>query len=221
MNELLSNWVQWSPQLWKGLMGSLKIAGFSLLFGLPLGLIFALLSEARHKLVRWGAVVLVEIGRGAPILVMLQMVYYGLPSAGLSVSALISGIIALALTTAAYTSEILRAGLNAVPRGEVEAGQALGMTHGDILRYVVIPQGVLIAVPALLGFAIQIFQATALTYTIAIPELLGRAYRVGAATFMYLDVLVLAGIFYLMVTIPAGWLVSFTEKRMGAHLVQK
>jgi polar amino acid transport system permease protein len=134
------------------------------------------------------------------------------------VSAFASGAIALALTTGAYTSEILRAGINAVPAREIEAGQALGMTHRDIMRYVVIPQGVLFAVPALMGFAILIFQATALTFTIAIPELLARAYRVGAATYLYLDVLVLAGLFYLAVTIPFGWLVTHTERRLGSHL---
>ncbi|RVB57783.1 ABC transporter permease subunit, partial [Mesorhizobium sp. M7A.F.Ca.CA.004.06.1.1] len=118
----------------------------------------------------------------------------------------------------AYTSEILRAGLNAVPHCEIEAGWALGMTRRDILRFVVIPQGILFAIPALMGFAILIFQATALTYTIAIPELLARAYRVGAATYLYLDVLILAGLFYLAITVPFGWLVSYTERRLGSHL---
>lgn len=216
--EMLSNWAGWTPQLWKGLKVSLQLTGLALLFGLPLGLLLALASSAKARLLRYLAIVLVEIGRGAPALVVLQMVYYGLPSAGISVAAFTSGVIALALTTGAYTSEILRAGLNAVPHREVEAGQALGMTHADILRYVVIPQGVLYAVPALMGFAILIFQLTSLTFTIAIPELLARAYRVGAATYLYLDVLTLAGLMYLAVTIPFGWLVSFTERRLGKHL---
>ena len=218
MNELMSNWLQWSPQLLKGLWVSLQLAGLALLFGLPLGLVLALASSSKARSVRYAAIAVVEIGRGAPALVVLQMVYYGLPSAGLSISAFASGATALALTTAAYTTEILRAGLNAVPRREIEAGMALGMTHRDTLRYVVIPQGVLFAVPALMGFAILIFQATALTFTIAIPELLARAYRVGAATVLYLDVLVLAGLFYLAITIPFGWLVSWTERRLGNHL---
>ena len=116
------------------------------------------------------------------------------------------------------SSEILRAGLNAVPQREFEAGLALGMTNSDIMRFVVIPQGVLFAVPALMGFAILIFQASALAFTISVPELLARAYRVGAATYLYLDVLILAGLFYLVVTIPFGWLVAGTERRLGKHL---
>lgn len=218
MMELLSNWADWTPQLYKGLKVGLQLVGLAMLFGLPLGLALALLSSARARLPRYLAIAAVEIGRGAPALVVLQMVYYGLPSAGLNVGAFAAGSTALALTTGAYTSEILRAGLNAVPRREVEAGMALGMTHADIMRYVVIPQGVLFAVPALMSFAILIFQATALSFTIAVPELLARAYRVGAATYLYLDVLILAGLLYLAVTIPFGWLVSWTERRLGSHL---
>lgn len=218
MIETLSNWVTWSPQLFRGLLVSLQLAGLALLCGLPLGLALALASSSKIRSIRHAAIVVVEIGRGAPALVVLQMVYYGLPASGLTVGAFTSGVVALALTTGAYTSEILRAGLNAVPQREIEAGWALGLSYGDIMRFVVIPQGVLFAVPALMGFAILIFQATALTFTIAIPELLARSYRVGAATYLYLDVLILAGLFYLAVTIPFGWLVSYTERKLGSHL---
>ena len=218
MIEFFANWIEWSPQLFQGLQVSLQLAGLALLFGLPLGLLLALASSTTFLPLRYLAVALVEVGRGAPALAVLQMVYYGLPSTGLTVSGFTSGAVALALTTSAYTSEILRAGINAVPKGEVEAGHALGMTYADVMRYVVIPQGVLFAIPALMSFAILIFQATALTFTIAIPELLARAYRVGASTYLYLDVLLLAGVFYLAVTIPFGWLVSYTERKLGSHL---
>jgi len=218
MMALLSDWIDWSAQLFQGLLVSLQLVGLALACGLPLGLMLALIASSKHAAIRSAAIAVVEIGRGAPALVVLQMVYYGLPTSGMTVSAFASGAIALALTTGAYTSEILRAGLNAVPRREIEAGWALGMTHRDVMRFVVIPQGVLFAIPALMGFAILVFQATALTFTIAIPELLARAYRVGAATYLYLDVLILAGMFYLAVTIPFGWLVTYTERRLSSHL---
>jgi polar amino acid transport system permease protein len=150
--------------------------------------------------------------------VTLAIVYYGLPSTGMTLSSFTAAVLALALTTGAYTSEILRAGLQAVPHGEIEAAGALAMSHRDTLRFIVIPQGVRIAVPALMGFSILIFQGTSLAFTIALPELLSRAYSIGSSTFRYLDVLVLAGLLYLLVAIPAGWLVSWTEKRMSRHL---
>ncbi|MGY1829134.1 amino acid ABC transporter permease [Geodermatophilus sp. SYSU D01180] len=218
MTGLLSSWGEWLPRLLEGLLTSLQLTVVSLLIGVPLGLVLALLSSARSRGVRWSAIGLVEIGRGTPALVMLQFVYYGLPSAGLSLTAFVSAIAALSLTTAGYTSEILRGGLQAVPAGETEAAGALGLSRRDTLRYVIVPQGVRIALPSLMGFAILIFQATSLTFTISVVELLSQAYSIGAATFRYLDVLVLAGLLYLAVTIPAGWLTNGTERRLSRHL---
>ncbi|MGY1651991.1 amino acid ABC transporter permease [Geodermatophilus sp. SYSU D01119] len=218
MTGLLTSWGEWLPRLLEGLVTSVELTAVSLLLGVPLGLVLALLSSSRARPVRWGAITLVEIGRGTPALVMLQFVYYGLPSAGLSLTAFVSAVAALSLTTAGYTSEILRGGLQAVPAGETEAAGALGMSHRDTLRFVVVPQGVRIALPSLMGFAILIFQATSLTFTISVVELLSQAYSIGAATFRYLDVLVLAGLLYLAVTIPAGLLTNRTERRLSRHL---
>lgn len=220
MNEdtLLGGWLAWLPSLLDGLWLSVQVAVASLVIGIPMGLGLALLVSAKHKWVRVLAIIAVEIGRGTPALVMLQVVYFGLPSAGLTVGSFTAAVAALALTTAAYTSEILRAGLQAVPQGEVEASAALAMSNRDTLRFIVIPQGVRIAIPALMGFAILIFQATALAFTIALPELLSRSYSIGSNTFRYLDVLVLAGLLYLLITLPAGWLTSWTERRMARHL---
>jgi polar amino acid transport system permease protein len=217
-DTLLGGWLTWLPGLLDGLWLSVRVAGASLVIGIPLGLGLALLMSARHKWVRVVAIIVVEVGRGTPALVMLQIVYYGLPSAGLTVGSFVAAIVALALTTGAYTSEILRAGLQAVPHGEVEAASALAMSNRDTLRFIVIPQGVRIAIPALLGFAILILQATALTFTIALPELLSRAYSIGSNSFRYLDVLLLAGLLYLLITLPAGWLTNWTERRMARHL---
>ncbi|NEM05870.1 amino acid ABC transporter permease [Geodermatophilus normandii] len=215
---MFTSWGEWLPRLLEGLLTSVQLTVVSLLLGVPLGLVLALLSSSGSRPVRWAAIGLVEIGRGTPALVMLQFVYYGLPSAGLSFSAFVSAVAALSLTTAGYTSEILRGGLQAVPAGETEAAGALGMSRRDTLRFVLVPQGVRIALPSLMGFAILIFQATSLTFTISVVELLSQAYSIGAATFRYLDVLVLAGLLYLAVTIPAGWLTNGTERRLSRHL---
>ncbi len=146
---------------------------------------------------------------------ILQLFYFGLPGAGLTLAAFTAATLALALTTAAYTSEIMRGGLQAVPHGEVEAAMALGMEQRDTLRFVVIPQGLRIATPPLMGFAIMIFQATSLAYTIAIPELMSEAYTIGSITFRYLSILSLAGLLYASITIPASVLCARVEKRLA------
>jgi polar amino acid transport system permease protein len=214
----MADWADWAPRLLDGLGLSLKVTGLSLAIGLTLGLVLALWSSAKRLPVRLPAIVLVEVGRGMPALVMLQLIYFGLPDAGLTLETFPAVVVALSLTTAAYTSEIIRAGLRAVPSGQLEAASALGMSGGDTQRFVVIPQGLRIALPTLMGFAILIFQISALAYSVGLPELLSQAYSVGAATYRYLDVLVLAGLFYLAVTIPASWLVARLERRLNRHL---
>lgn len=216
--SFFADWGTWFPTLLTGLWVSVRVAALSLLLGLPAGLLLALGSSSKRRVVRWAVIGLVELGRGMPALVMLQIVYFGLPSAGLTLSAFLSSGIAFALTTAAYTSEILRGGLQAVPAGEVEAAEALGMARRDTLRFVVIPQGVRIAIPPLMGFAILIFQVTSLAYTIALPELTSQAYSIGSSSFRYTSVFVLAALLYLAVTVPTSFLTERVEKRLSRHL---
>jgi len=215
--SILSAWSTWLPHLLDGLLISLKVTGLSLLFGLSAGLALALLVSSRSRLLKWPFILIVEVGRGMPALVMLQLVYFGLPSVGVTLDTLPATVLALSVTTAAYTSEIMRAGLRAVPAGELEAADALGLSRLDANRYVVIPQGLRIALPALMGFAILVLQISTLAFSLGLPELLGQAYSIGASTFRYFDVLLLAGVLYLAITIPASWLVGLLESRLSRH----
>lgn len=216
--NILNDWPAFLPGLLAGLGISVQVALLSLLVGLPGGLLLAIGASSKKKLVRVLIIGIVEVGRGTPALVVLQIFYFGLPASGLTLSSMWASVVALAATTAAYTSEILRGGLQAVPQGEVEAAGALGMSRRDTLRFIVIPQGFRVAIPSLIGFAILIFQATSLAYTVALPELLSQAYSIGSTTFNYLSVLVLAGLMYAAITIPASWLTSRAEKRLARHL---
>lgn len=218
--NLVQDWVQFWPQLLGGLGVSLRLTGAILAVGLPAGLLLALGAGVRSRALRVTTIVIVEIGRGTPALVVLQLVYFGLPTVGVTFGSFTASVIALGLTTAAYTSEIIRGGLQAVPESEVEAADALGLSRLDALRYVVIPQGLRIAIPPLVGFSIMIFQATSLAYTIAVPELMSQAYSIGSTTFRYLSILTLAGLLYAAITIPASWLSARVEKALAPHRAQ-
>ncbi|MEO7350950.1 MAG: amino acid ABC transporter permease [Marmoricola sp.] len=216
--NFLDSWLDWSPTLLNGLWLSIRITFVSLLLGLPLGMVLAVAATARRAWVRYLAIAFIELGRGAPAIVVLQLFYFGLPSTGLTLASMTAAVVALGLTTAAFTSEILRGGINAVPPGTLEASAALAVGPLDTLRYITLPQALRIALAPLLGFAILIFQATALCTTIAVPELLSQAYSIGSSTFQYLSVLILAGLMYAVITIPSGWLVTRAEARMSRHL---
>ena len=205
------------PELLDGLRLSMILTFTSLAIGLPAALVLALGVTSPRRLYRIPSVVLVEFGRGAPVLVVLQLTYYGLPDLGLTLASTVSAIAALSLMTAAYSAEYIRGGLAGVPLGEIEACHALGMSKMDSFRFVTFPQGIRIALPSLLGFSVMLFQATSLAYTLAIPELMSRAYSIGSSNFEYLRVFIVAGLLYAAISIPATWLSVLAEKRMNRH----
>lgn len=213
ISEILSQGGSWIPDLLAGLKLSVMVTIASLLIGLPFGFLLSLGVMANTRLANTLALIVVEIGRGAPSLVLLQFAYFGLPSTGLTLSSFAASVVALSWTTAAYTSEIIRAGLQSVPSGQREAAMAIGLTRSDMMRFIIVPQGLRIAIPALLGFAILIFQTTSLCFAIALPELTSKAYEIGTNTFQYLPALVLAGLLYLMVCIPMTMMVHWIESR--------
>ena len=205
----------WMPELLGGLSISLQVTALSLLFGIPLGLVLALGVLVHNKVLRVGSLLLVEIGRGAPALVLLQFIYFGLPNTGLTVDSFAAAVIALAWNTGAYTSEIIRASLQSIAYGQREAAEALGLSRTDELRYVLLPQSLRVALPPLLGFSILVFQGTSLCFTIALPELVSRAYEIGSTTFRYFPALLCAGVLYACISIPASLLVNHIERRSG------
>lgn len=209
----MDDWVSWFPRLMSGLGVSLSVTGLSLLIGLPLGLFLALGMLSKTRLVRWVVIAIVEIGRGVPLLVVLYLAYFGLPGVGVVWSSFATAVIGIAFSTGAYTSEIFRAGILSVPRGHVEAAQALGLTGRDEARFVVLPQAVRSVIAPIVSFAIIIFQATSLGYAISLPELLNRAYQIGSVTFQFLSVFTLAGLMYAVISILVSRIVESIERR--------
>ncbi|MBN3791973.1 amino acid ABC transporter permease [Burkholderia sp. Ac-20353] len=220
MSSMIDLWQSWLPDLIGGYRLSLEVTALSLAIGIPLGLVLALCVSMKPKAIRVCALVFVEIGRGAPALILLQFFYFGLPNAGLTLSSFLSAVVALACCTGAYTSEIIRAGFDAVPHGQKEAAAVIGLNALDALRFVIVPQGLRVALPALLGFSIMMLQATSLCFTIALPELVSRASSIGSSTFEYMPVMLLAGLMFALICVPATFAVSALERRLGRHAVR-
>jgi polar amino acid transport system permease protein len=215
VSDLLDFWREWLPSLLDGLRLSVEVTVACLALGIPLGLVLALVVQSKNRIVRAIGLVVVEIGRGAPALILLQFAYFGLPNAGLALSSFASATIALACTTGAYTSEIIRAGLDAVPHGQKEAAAAIGLSGLDALRFVILPQGLRVSVPPLFSFSILMLQASSLCFAIALPELV--SYVIGSNTFRYMSIPVLAGLLYAVICIPANIAVSALERGLGRH----
>lgn len=218
MNDFswLYNWPQYIPEMLPGLGVAIVMTVLACLGGYILGFFLALMVDSSSKIVRYGAVTVVELGRGIPILVLLFLFYQGLPQLGLLLDPYPAALAALVFSAAGYSSEMIRAGLGAVAKGQVEAANSLSLSVVDTYRYIVIPQAARISIPPLVNLTIIIFQATSLATVITVPEIMQQASIIGAANFEYMSVYTGAAVLYLCITIPGAVLSGYLEKRLGS-----
>ena len=216
--DLLTQWLGWLPNLAPGLLISLQLTGLSLLFGFPLGLLFAVMAAAKFAPLQWISFFFVEIGRGLPALVLLYLLYFSLPDAGITLTSLTTAVIALSWNAGAYASEYFRAGIAAVPLGQREAALTSGLRGWTGFRIIILPQALRISTPPLAGLAVLMFQGSALAFVIAVPELMSKAFEIGSITFEYLSVYVLTAVMYGSITLVFLGLVRLLERRLGRHL---
>ncbi len=206
---IFSHWGTYLPDFLPGLKITLELTASALAIGLPLGVLLALGCMSKSFPVRYFFIAIVEIGRGAPGLIVLYLVYYGLPQIHLVWSSFISATLGLSLSAGAYTAEIFRAGINAVPAGQREASRALGLSSSKEFRLIVLPQAIKIVIPALVGFSILLYQGTSLAFAIAVPELLSHAYQEATITYQFTATLTLAGAIYAVISLGAVSLLRF------------
>jgi len=207
--------VQYFPRLLDGLGVSLQLTAISVVCGYLIGLLFALGAASIRPWLRWPTLVVIEIGRGIPALVVLYIAYYGLPSIGILLENFTAAAFGLTFTVAAYSSETIRAGLQSVDNAQREASAALGLSPLTTFVRIILPQGTRSAVPALMGLAIQSFQGTSLAYSISVNELMSQSYQVSTVTFEYLKVYAITGLIYVAIAVPATWLSMLVERRLA------
>lgn len=216
--DLINQWLSWMPNLTPGLAVSLQLTGLSLLFGFPFGLLLAVMAEAKLKPLQWISFLFVEVGRGLPALVLLYLLYFSLPDAGITLTSLTTAIIALTWNTGAYASEYFRAGIASVPLGQKEAALTTGLRGWTGFRLIILPQALRISTPPLAGLAVLVFQGSALAFVIAVPELMSKAFEIGSITFEYLSVYTLTAVIYGTLTLIFLAAIKLLEQRLGRHL---
>ena len=168
------------PQLLWGLAVTLQIGITSILLGLAGGLSLAVARLYAPKVVKLLIRGYVDIFRSIPLLVLLIVVYYALPFVGIRLSPFLSAVTALSLVSAAYTAEIFRAGIEAIPNGQFEASAALGLSNRHTMIDVILPQAIRIVIPPLTNNCINVMKDTALASVVAMPDLLKQATQAQA-----------------------------------------
>ena len=191
------------------------VAGAGL--ALTLGLALALLRRSSVRGVGAATGWLVEFVRNTPLLIQIYFLFYVLPRFGFSMTPFVTGVLALGVHYSAYTSEVYRAGIESVPRGQWEAAAALNLPRGRTFFRVILPQALPPVVPALGNYIVAMFKDTPLLSTITVMELLFTAKTLGADTFRYLEPFTLVGLLFLAVSLAAAGGIRMLERRMPAY----
>ncbi|MGH7868345.1 MAG: amino acid ABC transporter permease, partial [Candidatus Dormibacteraceae bacterium] len=157
----------------------------------------------------------VEFIRGTPLLIQLYFLFYIFPTYGVTLPALETGIVGLGLYYSTYASEVYRAGIESVPRGQWEASLALGLPLARMWGRIVVPQAMRFATPVLGNFVISMFKESAILSTITVLEVIGEASIVGAQTARFVEPFTMAGLIFLSISYPAARLVRLLERRLS------
>lgn len=202
------------PALLDGLTTTLTISLAALLLGAPLALLLAAAGRS-GPWVKALAGVYLSFWRGTPILVQLLVIFYILPFVGLELEPVVAATVALALNTAAFQSEIYRAGLQAIPKGEIEAARMLGLSPGRIFLHIEAPQAFRTMLPALVGEMQALVKNSSLVSVIAVTDLTRRAQQVAASTFRPLEAYASALLLYVVVGMLLAALGLLIERRLS------
>lgn len=202
------------PAFMEGVEITLQLAFFTVLFGSLLGLVVAVCRRTRLLPLRWMMNAYVAFIRGTPLLVQVLLVVYGLPQLGIRFPRMTLCIIALVINSGAYMAEPIRAGLQSVEKGQVEAAESLGMSSGQTMLYIILPQAVKVTLPAMGNEFVAIIKESSILYAVGVYELTYQAYKLASVNYYYIETMIVAALIYFVLTYVATKLLGLLERRM-------
>ena len=201
---------QYGPMLLRGFGITVFCWLAGTVLSMALGLMIALAQRYGPRWLNWLLRAYIEVIRGTPFLVQLFVLYYGGPLVGLRLDALPAGLLGLTVYGSPYFAEIFRSGFRAVPHGQIEAARAIGMAEPAIIRRILLPLGLVSALPALVNFSIILTKETVILSIITVPELMYQTQRMSTETFRYLEANFVLALFF--------WGLVETISRLGRRL---
>lgn len=202
------------PILLQGAVITIQITVMAVGCGFSIGMIAALANLSRFKIVRLLVKCYVELFRGTPLLVQIFMIYFALPMViGQSINPYVAAVTACSINSGAYVSEIFRAGIQSIDKGQMEAGRSLGLTWAQTMRYIVMPQAFKAIIPPLGNEFIAMMKDTSLVSVIGFEELTRRGQLIIARTYGSFEIWTAVAIIYLIMTLSISQLVAFLERR--------
>lgn len=209
METVIANW----PLLMTGLKITIQVSALVLLVGTVLGTGGGLLLLYGPRLLRWLVRGYVDIIRGIPLLVLLFATFYGLPALGVQVSALTAAVIALSAFCAAHVSEVIRGGIDSIPRGQTDAGKAIGLTFLQRMRYVIFPQAISRLLPPWVNTAVEMVKASSLISLLSVVDLMLSVQQIVGRTRETLLFYAVAALLYFIINYTISTIGLIVEER--------
>ncbi|MEK5071348.1 amino acid ABC transporter permease [Sporosarcina sp. FSL K6-1508] len=208
--------INYFDMYWDGFKVTLMISFIALIGSFFFGALVAVMRIVPIAPLRWIATAYVEFFRNIPLLVIVFFFYIGTPSLGLQLSGFTAGTIGLTIYTSAFIAEAIRSGILSVPDGQMEAARSSGLTYGQTMRMIILPQAIKIVVPPIGNQFINLVKNSSILALIAGTELMYQADLISAKTYVVFDVYIFVALFYLVITIPLSLGVSYLEKRLAS-----
>ncbi|WP_025130703.1 amino acid ABC transporter permease [Pseudomonas sp. PH1b] len=210
----LQNALDFLPILLKGAVVTLQVTVGSFVLSSLIGLLFALMMVSKVRTISLFAIGVVNVIRGLPIIVQLFYIYFVLPDFGIQLSAMQAGVIGLGIAYSAYQAENFRAGIQAIHQGQIEAAESIGMRGAMIMRRVVLPQAMRIALPPYGNTLVMMLKDSSLVSTITVAEMTRAGQLIASSTFENMTVYTLVALLYLALSLP----LSFALRRLEARI---
>jgi len=212
-----SRLAEYVPQLISGGLTTLALSAVAIVLSLVIGVAVGLMRSAASPLLRLPARAFVDVVRGTPLLIQLYLLFYGLPSLGVTFEPFTAAVIALGVNTGAYVAEIVRAAIEAVPKQHLESARALGLGRPRIFWRIVGPQALVIALPSITNEMVDIVKWSSVAALVVVSEITQVFYTIVGRTFLLLELFIVVALFYLAVTACLSALLRALEARLSRY----
>ena len=210
----IADMISFLPSLLQGAWLTIMVSLLSFALAMVFGLMFGLMRISRLLPMRIIAAIYIQFIRGTPLLLQLFFIYYVLPYVGIVLTPFISGVIGLTMNYSAYMAEVFRAGIQAIPKGQSEAGQAVGMSRRLLMRRIILPQAFRIIIPPLGNFFVSIFKDSALVSVITMRDLMFSGELLASATFKHFEIFTMVAVIYFLISYPTAKFVEWIEAKV-------
>ncbi|MBM7043768.1 MULTISPECIES: amino acid ABC transporter permease [Rhizobium] len=211
INVLIGQW----PAIVSGAGVTIMIWILGTIAAAIIGFLMAVARQYGGMLVYKALGAIVAVLRGTPFLIQIFLVYYGGPFVGLELDPLPAGLIGISIYGAAYFSEIFRSGFQAVPKGHIEAGECVGLTRGQIVRRILLPEMTMLVLPPSVNMVVILMKETAVLSIITVPELTATLSAIGSQQYAFVEALSALALFYWVLVELTGWLGNLAETKLS------